>query len=120
MFEGLALGSRIADANFPSHWHEVLLSGVFSVAAPIGISVGVGLTSTFNPSGETFLMVQGTFDGICSGILLYIGLVLLLKDFPEDMKKHCQGHKYEYYRRALMFVALYIGVGLMAFIGKYF
>jgi len=116
LFEGIALGSRIADANLPSHWHEFLLSFIFSIAAPIGITVGVGVTTTLNPSGETFLLVQGTFDAVCSGILLYIGLLLLLKDFPEDLKEYCGSNKY---KKMGMFFALYVGAGLMAFIGKY-
>eukprot|EP01112_Ceratiomyxa_fruticulosa_P020889 TRINITY_DN7241_c0_g1_i1.p1 TRINITY_DN7241_c0_g1~~TRINITY_DN7241_c0_g1_i1.p1 ORF type:complete len:346 (+),score=44.28 TRINITY_DN7241_c0_g1_i1:190-1227(+) len=116
MFEGIALGSRIADASIPSHWHEFILSLVFSIAAPIGIAIGIGITATLNPSGEKFLMIQGTFDAICAGILLYIGLNLLLKDFSEELKKYA---KDDSYRRFGMFFALYIGGGLMAFIGKY-
>jgi zinc transporter 1/2/3 len=61
----------------------------------------------------------GTFDGVCAGILIYIGYTLLLKDFPEDMERYCKGHKYEQYMRGAMFIALWIGAGLMAFIGKY-
>ena len=116
MFEGIALGARIADANFPSHWHEVFLTLLFSVAAPFGIAIGIGVKTGLNPNGETFLMVQGTFDAICSGILIYIGLVLLLRDFPEDMQRFCKG---DWRRIAGMFVFLYIGAGLMSFIGKY-
>ena len=116
MFEGIALGARIADANFPTHWHEVFLTMLFSVAAPFGIAIGIGVKTGLNPNGETFLMVQGTFDAICSGILIYIGLVLLLRDFPEDMQRFCKG---DWRRMAGMFVFLYIGAGLMSFIGKY-
>ena len=116
MFEGIALGSRIADANMPSHWHEVLLTLVFSLAAPLGIAIGIAVKTGLNPNGETFLMVQGTFDGVCSGILLYIGLVLLLRDFPEDMQRYCKG---SHWRMFGMFAALYLGAGLMSFIGKY-
>ena len=116
MFEGIALGSRIADANLPSHWHEVLLTTVFSIAAPLGIAIGIAVKTGLNPNGETFLLIQGTFDGVCGGILIYIGLVLLLKDFPEDMIKFCGNNNY---KKAGMFGALYLGAGLMAFIGKY-
>lgn len=99
----------------PSHWHEAVLCFTFSIAAPIGISVGIIITATLNPSGETFLMVEGTFDAICAGILLYIGLLLLLRDFQEDNRKY----EKNWYRRLGMFAALYVGAGLMAFIGKY-
>ena len=116
MFEGIALGARIADANLPSHWHEAVLTLVFSFAAPLGIAIGIAAKTGLNPNGETFLMIQGTFDSICSGILIYIGLVLLLRDFPEDMQRYCKG---DWRRKAGMFVFLYIGAGLMSFIGKY-
>eukprot|EP00026_Physarum_polycephalum_P008541 Phypoly_transcript_08629.p1 GENE.Phypoly_transcript_08629~~Phypoly_transcript_08629.p1 ORF type:complete len:358 (+),score=51.76 Phypoly_transcript_08629:402-1475(+) len=118
-FEGVALGARIADATTLSRFNEVMLCIIFSVAAPFGISLGIGIVSSLNANGEAFLLIQGTFDGVCAGILVYIGYVLLLKDFPEDMEKHCKGHKHENVMRAAMFVALWAGAGLMAFIGKY-
>jgi len=118
-FEGVALGSRIADANLSSHLNEFVLAFVFSIAAPIGIAVGVIVTSSLNPNGESFLLIQGTFDGVCGGILLYIGYVLLIKDFPEDMKQHCNDKPLKNYMRAGMFFALWTGAGVMAFIGKY-
>jgi len=118
-FEGVALGSRIADANLPSHFNEFLLTFIFSVAAPLGIGIGIAVVATLDANGEGFLLVQGTFDGVCAGILLYIGFMLLFKDFPEDMEKHCRGHPNEKYMRAAMFVCLWLGAGLMAYIGKY-
>jgi len=118
-FEGVALGARIADATQLSRLNEIFLTAVFSVAAPFGIALGIGIISSLDANGETFLLVQGTFDGVCGGILLYIGYSLLLKDFPEDMERHCRGHPMEKYMRASMFIALWIGAGLMAFIGKY-
>ena len=34
-------------------------------------------------------VLQGTLDGICGGILLYLGYALLTHDFPEDAATHC-------------------------------
>jgi len=118
-FEGVALGARLADANLKSHIQEFFLAAIFSIAAPLGIVVGVVVTSTLNPNGQTFLLIQGTFDGVCGGILLYIGFILLLKDFPEDMKRYCNDSPNKNLMRAGMFWALWTGAGLMAFIGKY-
>jgi len=120
-FEGVALGSRIADAKFPSHFHEILLSSIFSVAAPIGLAVGVGTYTWLNPGGELFLMVQGTFDGICGGILIYLGYVLLLIDFPVDTKKAMKLVPAEYalHVKAGIYFSIYLGAGLMAYIGKF-
>jgi len=116
--EGVALGSRIADANI-SHANELLLSTIFSLAAPIGIGVGIAAWQSMNTNGETFLMVQGTFDGICGGILIYIGYSLILIDFPRDLLQHCHGKPHEKLKQAGMFIFLWLGAGIMAFIGKY-
>jgi solute carrier family 39 (zinc transporter), member 1/2/3 len=117
-FEGVALGSRLVDAGMPG-WHEVVLSAVFSLAAPLGLAVGVGVTSSLNVSGETYLLVQGTLDGVCAGILLYLGFTLLAVDFPADMKRYCTGARAGAGWQGGMFLALWLGAGGMAFIGKY-
>lgn len=138
-FEGVALGARLADANL-SHWNEFFLALLFSVSAPIGIAIGIIITSSVNPEGADYLLWQGTFDAVCSGILLYIGAMLLIKvraradadadgrahcvvtvllclqDFPQDMENHCAKQPR---RRAGMFLALYVGAGVMAYIGVY-
>ncbi|EFA84409.1 zinc/iron permease [Heterostelium album PN500] len=117
-FEGLALGARINDAK-ASRLQQFILSMIFSISAPIGIAIGVGVSSTLNTNGVSFLFVQGIFDAICAGILLYIGFSMLLKDFPEDMNLHCKEKKHEQLRKAGMFAALWVGSGLMAYIGRY-
>ena len=118
-FEGVALGSRIVEANFPSRWHEVLMALIFTISAPIGIAVAIAVTSTLNAEGRTFLLVQGTFDGLCAGILIYIGFTLLVVDFPSDLRKHCANKPRSALLKSLMFACLWVGAGLMAFIGKY-
>jgi len=115
-FEGIALGSRIADAELPNRWQEFFLCFIFSIAAPLGIAIGIAITASVNPNGRTYLLVEGIFDAICAGILLHIGLSLLINDFREDVKVHCKGDPK---RRNLMFISLWIGAGLMAYIGKY-
>ncbi|GAM19782.1 hypothetical protein SAMD00019534_029570 [Acytostelium subglobosum LB1] len=118
-FEGLALGSRISEAKLKSRIQELVLMLIFSVSAPLGIGIGIGIASQLNPNGETFLLVQGILDGLCAGVLLYIGFCLLLKDFPEDVEKHCKDRKYEPLMKAGMFWAMWIGAGILAFIGRY-
>lgn len=44
-FEGVALGSRIADANLKSHFNEFLLTFIFSVAAPLGMYYRVAVVT---------------------------------------------------------------------------
>jgi len=114
-FEGVALGCRIVDANL-SLLNEVLLTTVFSIAAPIGIGVGIVIGTSLNPNSSTFLLVQGTFDGICSGLLIYIGYNLLIVDFPRDMANTCKG-TWRHHLEAGMFLAVWAGAGMMAGLG---
>jgi hypothetical protein len=89
-FEGVALGARLADASNLSTRLDVILSLVFSVSAPIGIACGIGAATRFNTNGEMYLLVQGTLDSVCAGILLYIGFDLLIHDFAADVREKCQ------------------------------
>lgn len=68
--------------------------------------------------------MQGTFDGVCGGILLYIGYALLTHDFPEDARLHCGPGSVissapRQWKRRAMYACLWIGAGFMAYIGKY-
>ena len=122
LFEGLALGSRLSEADFRRSL-ESILALIFSTSAPVGMAVGIVLIATngLNANSTTFLLVQGVFDGFCAGILLFLGFGLLFNDFPSDMVKHCDRScvSYPALRRAGMFTCLWIGAGVMAFIGKY-
>lgn len=117
LFEGVALGCRVAEAGF-SRVNALLMALVFSVSAPLGIAIGIATASSLNVNGETYLLVQGIFDAVCGGILIYIGYSLLLIDFVRDMETVCvRPHKRP--KQAAMFAFLWLGAGLMAFIGKY-
>lgn len=95
-----------------------MLASIFSIAAPVGIAVGIGVYSSLNVNGQEYLLVQGIFDAICAGILLYTGFMLLFTDFPRDMLTHCNG-KYKRLMQVGMFLSLWIGAGLLGFLGKY-
>jgi zinc transporter 1/2/3 len=117
-FEGVALGSRLADTAMPKV-QTALFVLIFSLSAPIGITCGIIYASSVNPNGISYLLVEGIFDGLCAGLLFYVGFQLLLIDFPEELNAHCKGKPYQHWRRAGMFAALWMGAGFMAFIGKY-
>ena len=49
---------------------------------PLGIAIGLGVRSTYNPEGTTASIVAGVLDSLSAGILIYTGLVeLLARDF---------------------------------------
>jgi solute carrier family 39 (zinc transporter), member 1/2/3 len=115
IFEGMALGARLVDSTI-GYWNEVLFALIFAASAPIGIILGLSIYTHFNENGQTFLMIQGVFDGICGGILLYTGFIMLILDFPRDVAKHCSGKNK---RRMVfgMFATLWICAMLMSLIG---
>ncbi|ORC87081.1 cation transporter [Trypanosoma theileri] len=121
LFEGLALGSRLADAPLRG-WLELLLALVFSVSAPLGTAIGLGAVvgSKVSVTGTAFVLVQAIFDAVCGGILLYLAFVLMLNDFPADLRKYAGADaEYRGLKRFAMFFALWAGVGVMAGIGKW-
>ena len=67
-----------------------------------------------------FALFQGIFDGVCAGILLYLGFALLMTDFTEDMRQFTEGGaKGHGWRRYAMYLSLWAGAGCMAAIGRY-
>ncbi|KAG5926590.1 hypothetical protein E4U53_003047 [Claviceps sorghi] len=77
MFEGLGLGSRLAVADWPSNkqWLPFVLAVGFALSTPIGIAAGIGAKPDNAASQK---LVNGIFDSISAGILMYTGLVELL------------------------------------------
>lgn len=81
LFEGMGLGGCIVQAGF-RNVTTVLMALAFSLTTPLGIAVGIGISSTYNENGPTALIVEGLFDAVSSGILIYMALVdLIAADF---------------------------------------
>ena len=117
LFEGVALGSRLAEANFRVS-SELILASMFIVSAPLGIGIGMGVVGTNALTGAAFFVVAGVCDAVTAGILLYLGFGLLYCDFPRDMAKHAVG-PHATLRLVLMVGSLYVGAALLAYLGKY-
>lgn len=79
-FEGLALGSRLGSINWPQskRFTPYLLGLGYALSTPIAIAIGLGVRTTLNPNSQEFLIVNGVFDSISAGILIYTGLVELM------------------------------------------
>ena len=91
-FEGLGLGSRLAVAPWPKtrRWTPYVMGIGYALSTPIAIAVGLGIRETYAPGSQTALIVNGVFDSISAGILLYTGLVELMAHefmFSEVMRK---------------------------------
>lgn len=80
-FEGLGLGSRLAVAEWPSSWKS--LTGVFmalgyAVTTPAGVAIGLGVNRSLASDPTMSQLVNGIFDAISAGILIYTAMVELL------------------------------------------
>ena len=79
-FEGLGLGTRLAGAPWPKskRWTPYVLGVCYAFSTPIAIAIGLGVRQTYPPQSQTTLIVNGCFDAISAGILIYTGLIELM------------------------------------------
>ncbi|KAH8660533.1 Zinc/iron permease [Xylariales sp. PMI_506] len=116
-FEGLGIGARLSAIPFPRHlsWMPWALCLGYGLTTPISIAIGLGLRTTYDSGSYTANVVSGVLDSISAGILIYTGLVeMLARDFifnPERTR--------DKKRITLMLVCLYLGIGVMALLGKW-
>ncbi|EKV07850.1 Plasma membrane low affinity zinc ion transporter, putative [Penicillium digitatum] len=117
-FEGLGLGSRLATLSWPKSKRltPYFLGLGFGFSTPIAIAIGLGVRNSYPPTGRTTLIVNGVFDSISAGILIYTALVELMAHefmFSQSMRKAP-------IRDVLIaFFLLCAGAALMALLGKW-
>ncbi len=118
-FEGLGLGSRLAVATWPSTWAAwtgTVMAAGYGVTTPLGIAIGLGVNASLNARPALAQLVNGCFDAVSAGILVYTALVeLLAHEFmfnPEmrDAKLSVQ---------MLAFGCVAVGVAVMAVLAKW-
>ena len=116
-FEGIALGARLFDTDF-SGLFSAFLSLLFALSAPVGMAIGTGLVGSggIATNSVAFLVTTGVLDGLCAGILLYIGFFLLFFDFSADIKKFGGNRGLD---QAALIFALWVGAAAMAIIGRW-
>ncbi|KAI8474538.1 MAG: Zinc/iron permease [Monoraphidium minutum] len=73
MLEGLGVGAAALDAQYPTR-SLLGLASCFSVTAPLGIALGVGLHSVLREDDPRYLMALGIVNAIASGMLLYVAI----------------------------------------------
>ena len=117
-FEGLGLGSRLALAPWPKsrRWTPYILGLGYGLSTPLAIAIGLGVRKTYPPGSQTTLIVNGVFDSISAGILIYTGLVELMAHefmFSTAMRKAKAGMLLS------AFGLMCLGAGLMALLGKW-
>ncbi|XP_058072191.1 zinc transporter 3-like [Magnolia sinica] len=112
-FEGMGLGGCIVQAKFkvPS---MAVMALFFSLTTPIGIALGIAISSNYEEDDSKALIVQGIFNSASAGILIYMALVdLLAADF---MNPRMQSNvKLQLYANA----SLLVGAGCMSVMAKW-
>ncbi|KAI4617265.1 hypothetical protein J4E80_005464 [Alternaria sp. BMP 0032] len=116
MFEGLGLGTRLAEVPWPAskRWTPYFLGLGYGISTPIAIAIGLGVRQSFAPESRTTLLTNGVFDSISAGILIYTGLVELMAHefmFSPYMQKGPVS------RTLKAFGLMVLGAGLMALLG---
>ncbi|GAA5899337.1 hypothetical protein JCM5296_007537 [Sporobolomyces johnsonii] len=117
-FEGIGLGSRLSTLPLPSKWNWVPFFGaiLYSCVTPLGIAVGLGVRTAYNPDSAVASIVSGVLDACSSGILLWAGLVeCLAHDFVFDQKMVNAENS------ELIFSCFFVlfGAGIMALLGRW-
>ncbi|KAJ3577280.1 hypothetical protein NPX13_g3285 [Xylaria arbuscula] len=112
-FEGLGLGARLASVDWPKSkwWMKWILGLGYALSTPLSIAIGLGVSMNLQPESPNALIINGVFDSISAGILIYTGLVeLLAHEFMFNEQMRNAGLKVQLF--ALSCVA--VGIGLMS------
>lgn len=117
MFEGLGLGSRIADVPYPSKsWKPWALVVAFGTTAPIGQAIGLVTRGSYDPNSAFGLIIVGVFNAISSGLLIYAALVdLLAEDFLSEEAQHTLTGR----DKTVAFIYVLMGATGMAIVGAF-
>ncbi|KAJ3319935.1 hypothetical protein HDV06_005834 [Boothiomyces sp. JEL0866] len=76
-FEGIALSAVFSEASFAKS-KMVLMTVVYSSTAPIGILIGILLSMFVKEHSAQSLFIQGSFDALSAGILIFNGFCNIL------------------------------------------
>ncbi|KAI9471451.1 Zinc/iron permease [Coemansia mojavensis] len=111
-FEGMALGTSLAElywikAQLAQHQDHAL---AFCITTPTGIIIGLALHNIYEPHSQYALLLNGVLQSICTGVLIYAGLVtLIIGGFSSSAVKQLPR-----LMQLLLFVAVYAGAAVMA------
>ncbi|GFP96219.1 zinc transporter 1 [Phtheirospermum japonicum] len=112
-FEGMGLGGCISQAKFES-LTTTIMTLFFSLTTPVGIGVGIGISSVYKENGHIALIVEGVFNSASAGILIYMALVdLLAADFMNSRMESSVRLQLGSY------ASLLLGAGSMSFLAKW-
>ncbi|EGV63550.1 low-affinity Zn(2+) transporter zrt2 [Yamadazyma tenuis] len=118
-FEGLGLGTRIAGTRWPKgkEYLPYLFIIAYGLTTPIAIAIGLGVRQSYAPNSQTALIVNGVFDSVSAGILIYTGIVeLMAHEFLYSDQFKGPG---SFKRMVAAYIVVVFGAGLMALLGRW-
>ncbi|ORZ02479.1 Zinc/iron permease [Syncephalastrum racemosum] len=115
-FEGVALGTRINALPNTSWVKSLVLALLFIIMTPIGVAIGIGIHSSFNPNSSSSVLASAILDSLSAGILLYNAYISLM---ALEINHNIQFRQQSFSRKAICFLSMYVGAGLMALIGEW-
>lgn len=81
----------------------------FSLTTPIGVVIGIGISSTYDENSHKALITEGVLGAAAAGILIYMALVDLLAEDFMNARVQNNGKL-----QVTINVSLLLGTGLMS------
>ncbi|KAJ3024351.1 high-affinity Zn(2+) transporter zrt1 [Thoreauomyces humboldtii] len=112
--EGTALGVLIAQLPTKSLSKMYGAGLLYPLTTPIGIGIGIAIRNTYNENSQTSILVQGIFDSLSAGILMYNAYCELIS---REINQSTKFRSLSTTLKAASMFFLYAGAGVMALIG---
>ncbi|OQR85416.1 Zinc (Zn2)-Iron (Fe2) Permease (ZIP) Family [Achlya hypogyna] len=112
-FEGVAVGTSALFA-FAELKATLWTIAAYTLTTPLGIVIGIGVSTTYSETSTTALWVQGCLDAVAGGILIYTGVVELLTN---QYTNNGDFHAKDASRRALTYAFVAAGACAMSIVG---
>ncbi|KAJ2346462.1 hypothetical protein GGH91_002197 [Coemansia sp. RSA 2671] len=104
------LRPRSAPERLPGWWKAWLSALAFTMTTPTGIIIGLAIRHVYEPQSSYALLFNGVLQSICTGVLVYAGLVtLMIGGFNSTQVKRLPR-----LFQVLLFFAVYAGAAVMA------
>ncbi|KAK1579025.1 hypothetical protein Q3G72_034986 [Acer saccharum] len=106
-FEGMGLGEIQVSIDGDNGY-------IFLPNNPIGIAIGIGISTVYKENSSTALIVEGTLNSASAGILIYMALVdLLAADFMDPRMQN------NFRLQVGANISLLLGAGCMSVLAKW-
>lgn len=109
-FEGAGLSTCILEAGLERRKNAMMFA-LFSVTTSLGVCLGIGLSKIYDEDSRESKLVEGIFNALASGILIYLALVDILQE--EFNRRDVKKHKIW---QVQMMICVLLGAGVMSVI----